>query len=90
MKNYLDKLPQEILNTIMLYNSHPVSDLFKKSVAEELSEHYRILNEGPGLEPNWCADDDWLFAYECLKRKLSDNNKEYRMYKLRVKYNWWD
>ena len=42
MKNYLDKLPQEILNTIMLYNSHPVSDLFKKELAEELSEHYGI------------------------------------------------
>ena len=30
MKNYLDKLPQENFNTIMLYNSHPVSDLFKQ------------------------------------------------------------
>ena len=34
MKNYLDKLPQEVLNTIMLYNSHPVSDLFKKELEE--------------------------------------------------------
>ena len=89
MKNYLDKLPQEILNTIMLYNSHPVSDLFKKELEEDLSEHYRILNEGPGLEPNWCEDDDFLFAYECLKRKLSANNKEYQMWNLHAKYNWW-
>ena len=32
MKNYLDKLPQEVFNKIMLYNSHPVSDLFKKEL----------------------------------------------------------
>ena len=29
MKNYLDNLPQEIVNKIMLYNTHPVADLFK-------------------------------------------------------------
>ena len=88
MKNYLDKLPQEVLNTIMLYSSHPVSDLFKKELEEELSEHYRIHKEGPGLEPNWCEDDDFLFGYETLKRKLSDNNKECQMGKLHTRY-WW-
>ena len=30
MKSFLDKLPQEVFNKIILYNSHPVSDLFKK------------------------------------------------------------
>ena len=91
MKNYLDKLPQEVFNKIMLYNSHPVSDLFKKELEEELNEHYRILPEGPYYEIDcWCEDDDFLFAYECLKRKLSDNNTEFQMYKLRAKYNWWD
>ena len=64
--------------------------MFKKELDEELSEHYRILDEGPGLEPNWCKDDDWLFAYECLMSKLLNNNKELQMYKLRAKYNWWD
>ena len=55
---------------------------------EELNDHYRILQEGPGLEPNWCEYDDLLFAYEYLKRKLSDNDKELQMSKLHRKY-WW-
>ena len=38
MKNYLDNLPEEVFNKIMLYNTHPVSDLFKKELKEELSE----------------------------------------------------
>ena len=87
MNNNID-LPEVVFNKIMLYNSHPVSDLFKKSFDEELNEHYRILQEGPGLEPNWCEDDDFLFGYETLKRKLSDNNKELQMAKLHKKY-WW-
>ena len=88
MKNYLDKLPEEVFNTIMLYNTHPVSDLFKKELEEELNEHYRIHKEGPGYEPNWSEDDDCLFAYECLKRKLSAN-EEIQMWKLHAKYQWW-
>ena len=86
MKKYLDKLPEEIFNKIMLYyNSHPVADLFKKQFEEELNEHYRIREEGPCYEPNWSEDDDWLFGYQYLIRKLSDNNKEYQMWKLYVK-----
>ena len=84
----MNNLSEDIFNKIMLYNSHPVSDLFKKELDEELKEHYRILQEGPGLEPNWCEDDDFLFGYETLKRKLSDNNKELQMAKLHKKY-WW-
>ena len=37
MKNYLDKLPQEGFNKIILYISHPIADLFKKELDEELS-----------------------------------------------------
>jgi hypothetical protein len=29
MDNYFDMLPKEIINKIMLYNSHPVSDIMK-------------------------------------------------------------
>ena len=89
MKNYLDKLPQEVFNKIMLYNTHPIADLLKKELEEELNEHYRILTEGPCYEPNWSEDDDFLFGYECLKRKLSANNKEFQMWKLHAKYQWW-
>ena len=70
---------------MLYYNSHPVADLFKKQFEEELSEHYRILNEGPCYEPNWSADDDWLFGYQYLIKKLTDNNKETQMWKLYVK-----
>ena len=28
----MNKLPHEIINTIMLFNSHPVADLFKEEV----------------------------------------------------------
>jgi len=85
----MNNLSEDIFNKIMLYNSHPVSDLFKKEFLEELSEHYRIHKQGPGYEPNWCEDDDFLFGYETLKKKLSDNNKELQMWSLHAKYNWW-
>ena len=60
----MNNLSEDVFNKIMLYNSHPVSDLFKKVFFLELSEHYRIHKEGPGYEPNWSEDDDWLFAYQ--------------------------
>ena len=40
MNNYLDKLPQNILNKIMLYNYHPVADLLKKEL--ELADDYEV------------------------------------------------
>ena len=81
----MNNLPEDVFNKIMLYNTHPVADLFKKELEEELNDHYRILQEGPGLEPNWCEDDEFLFAYEYLKRKLSDNDKECQMWKLHIR-----
>ena len=80
MEKYLNILPEEIINKIMIFNSHPVADLFKKELEEELEDHYRILREGPGGETNWCADDDDLFAFEHLKRMLKDDDKEHQMY----------
>jgi len=32
MENYLDMLSEEIINKIMLYNSHPVSDIMKNKI----------------------------------------------------------
>ena len=40
MNNYLDKLPQNILNKIILYNSHPTADLFK----QEFLDDYELDN----------------------------------------------
>ncbi len=34
MKNNIDNLPEVVFNKIMLYNSHPVSDLFKNELEE--------------------------------------------------------
>ena len=34
MKNYLDNLPEEVFNKIMLYNTHPMADLFKQELEE--------------------------------------------------------
>ena len=61
---------QDIINKIMIYSSHPLADLFKKELEEELEDHFRILKEGPGLELNWCADDEWSFAHEYFRLKL--------------------
>ena len=80
MEKYLEILPEDIVNKISLYNSHPIADLFKQELEEELEDHYRILREGPDGETNWCADDDYLFACEHLKRMLRDNGKERQMY----------
>jgi hypothetical protein len=80
MEMILENLPKEIINRIMIFNSHPLADVFKKELEEELEDHYRVLREGPGGEANWCADDNELFAYEHLKKKLSDNGKERQMW----------
>ena len=42
MKSFLDKLPQEVFNKIILYNSHPVSDLFKKEFLEDYEDDPRF------------------------------------------------
>ena len=34
MENYFDMLPKEIVDKIMLYNSHPVSDLLKYRITK--------------------------------------------------------
>jgi hypothetical protein len=79
------ELPNEIEWNVFKYMSHPVADVFKKELEEELDDHYRILREGPCYEENWCADDDELFGYQYLSRKLSDNGKEKQMWKLHFK-----
>jgi hypothetical protein len=30
--NYFDKLPEHVINKIMLYNSHPCADMIKKGI----------------------------------------------------------
>ena len=44
----MEKLPESIVNKIMLFNSHPVADLLKQSTAyrEYHSEQIEMLYEG--------------------------------------------
>ena len=57
----MEKLPQDIINKIMLYNRHPLADLFKTEFRYELSEHFDY-----GWDGN-CSDDDQLFACRHLQ-----------------------
>ena len=46
MESYLEILPENVVNKIMLYNSHPVADLFKKEFEDDLDFHSIIfINE---------------------------------------------
>ena len=42
MKNYLDKLPQVVFNKTILYNSHPIADLFKKECLDDFEDDPRF------------------------------------------------
>ena len=45
MEKYLELLPEEIINKITLYNTHPVADLFNKGFEDELCSHFAIDHE---------------------------------------------
>ena len=64
MEKYLEILPEEICNKIIIYYSHPIADLFKKGFEEELHSHFMIDDE-----IDWSEDDDFLFAYRHLSRR---------------------
>jgi hypothetical protein len=64
IEKYLKMLPKELVNKIMLYNPHPVADLFNKGFEDELFSHFAIDHD-----INWCADDDSLFAYSYLSSR---------------------
>ena len=52
----------------MLYNPHPVADLFNKEFEEELWSHFAIDHE-----MDCSADDDFLFAYSYLSSRRIRN-----------------
>ena len=59
----MNNLPIEIINQILLFNSHPVADLFKeavKTVNEELYENQEGDYEYGGKD--YCHADDMSFA----------------------------
>ena len=65
MEKYLEILPKEIINKIMIYHSHPVADLFKKS------ECYKIH------DTHFNAEDFSLYWQE-VYRPIIGKHKSYR------------
>ena len=67
----MNKLPNEIINNIMLFNSHPVADLFKP-VAKILNEELYAIRHGflGGADTMSFAD----FFFRDRKRKNTDQN----------------
>ena len=57
MEEYLKLLPEEIVNKILLCATHPIVDLFKKELEDELYSDFVI-----DPEIDWCIDDDRLFG----------------------------
>ena len=57
------KIPEHIVDKIMLYNSHPVADLFQKEMSDKLEEFSKIR---PGDyahgEEDFSVCDDHSFA----------------------------
>ena len=84
----MNKLPNEIINQILLFNYHPVADLLKQAVETVNEEIYEII-EGDyeyGGEDYWHADEmsfaDFYFSFEDRDR-LHNSSHIY-------KYCWMD
>jgi len=67
MEKYLEILPENIVNKIMLYYSHPVADLFKNSKYYEYQRYHpeviffhvwNLFHNAPKLEYESDSDDD--------------------------------
>ena len=63
MEKYLEFLPEDIVNKISLYNSHPIADLFKKEFKDDLDLHFNHYRKGKSF------DDIVLFAFMYLPVK---------------------
>ncbi len=76
MDNYFDMLPKEIINKIMLYNSHPVSDIMK----------YKIIKYNSYITrwESYTNDDKPMtfMKYTLIRMKI---NKAYRKYKFELR-----
>ena len=60
----MNKLPNEIINQIMLFNSHPVADLLKEAVETANEELYEIKHgDYTNESADFCYADDMSFAH---------------------------
>ena len=77
------ELPNEIEWNVIKYMSHPLADVFKKELEEDLELHFHIYDESRSNDSYWISEDEGaMFAYHVLSRKLSDNNKDKYMWQL--------
>ena len=76
MDNYFDMLPKEIINKIMLYNSHPVSDIMK----------YKIIKYNSYIT-RWesYTNDDKPMTFSRYILVRTQINKAYKRYKFELK-----
>ena len=65
MKNNID-FPEDVFNKIMLYNSHPVSDLFKKEFLEDYEDDPRFGTFYTYIQ--------WISQYKKEKAEEYNNN----------------
>ena len=65
MKNNID-FPEDVFNKIMLYNSHPVSDLFKKEFLEDYEDDPRF--------GTFYTYTQWISQYKKEKAEEYNNN----------------
>ena len=68
-------IPTEIFNKIMLYNSHPVADLFKDNWDEHIDE---MMDDNVSFYNIWC--------YE--RERMKENIRQWKIYK--SKYAFYD
>ena len=73
MESYLKMLPEDIVNKITLYNTHPVADLFKQS------EAYKTYDEDE--EWDWkCGPHNFSDYYFMIRRQDHELEIEYNNY----------
>ena len=65
MNNNID-FPEDVFNKIMLYNSHPVSDLFKKEFLEDYEDDPRFGTFYTYIQ--------WISQYKKEKAEEYNNN----------------
>ena len=58
----MNKLPNEIINKIMLYNSHPVADLFKEIAIPIFDDLNRKIYGDYTSDDYFCYADEMSFA----------------------------
>ena len=65
MEMILENLPKEIINKIMTYNSHPLSDLFKQSECYKTHDtHFKV--------------EDFSHYWQDIYRPMIGKHKSYK------------